>query len=365
MFHALPLAAELARLRPGYSIETAVAGAQHLHCVRRVQQVYPEFRPLIHELAVPRLLQGLQAAGVMDQQARAARLLGALPLFRGMDAIIAPERTSLLLRPLLRRNTRLIFTPHGAGDRAIMVDWRDRWFDFVLVAGEKSERRMLAARTIRPGHYAVNGYVKLDLMQRLRGSQTPLFDNGRPVVLYAPHFRPALSSWPRWGRAVIEAFRAQQRYNLVVAPHIRLFHGASLAAKDELLALAEPGRIIIDLESDRLVDMTYTAQADVYLGDVSSQVYEFLAQPRPCVFLNAHGVAWQSDPNYRFWKLGEVVEDAALLLPAIDRSFARHAAYAGEQRAALAESIGADPAGAAQRGAAAIAAFLEGGAPAS
>jgi hypothetical protein len=126
-----------------------------------------------------------------------------------------------------------------------------------------------------------------------------------------------------------------------------------------VLARAEPGRILIDLESDRLVDMTYTAQADVYLGDVSSQVYEFLVQPRPCVFLNAHGVAWQADPNYRFWKLGEVVDDPARLLQAIDRSFTSHAGFVAEQRAALADSIGADPAGAAQRGAAAIAAFLE------
>ena len=56
-------------------------------------------------------------------------------------------------------------------DRAITFDARDRHFHFALVAGEKSEQRMLDAGTIRPGHYAVNGYVKMDLMRRLQTSR--------------------------------------------------------------------------------------------------------------------------------------------------------------------------------------------------
>jgi hypothetical protein len=55
--------------------------------------------------------------------------------------------------------------------------------------------------------------------------------------------------------------------------------------------------------------MTYTRYADIYLGDVSSQVYEFVRQPRPTVFLNAHGVEdWPRDINYRHWMLGRVVD---------------------------------------------------------
>lgn len=358
VFHSLPLAAELAALRPGYAVDVAVATPAHRRCVESVRAVYPGFAPLIRDLPVPRLLRPLHAAGVIPPSARLARLFAALPWLRRYDAIVVPERTSTVLRFFLG-GTRLVFTPHGAGDRAIMLDPRDRHFDFVLVAGHKSERRLLQAGTIRPGHYAVNGYVKLDLMHRMARSAPRLFDNDRPVVLYAPHFRNDLSSWRRWGREVIEAFRGQERYNLVFAPHIRLFHDASRAVKAELRALAEPGRILVDLDSDRLVDMTYTAQADIYLGDVSSQVYEFLARPRPCVFLNAHRVHWQKDPNYRFWTLGDVVDDLAQLLPALDAAPARHGGYVGAQRDVLADSVGDDPAGAAGRGAAAIAAFLE------
>src|SRR3546814_16116783 len=75
---------------------------------------------------------------------------------------------------------------------------------------------------------------------------------------------------------------------LVVAPHVRLFAEASDAERAAVAKLAVPGKVMIDLASDRLFDMSYTSGADIYLGDVSSQVYEFLATPRPCLFSNPH-----------------------------------------------------------------------------
>src|SRR3546814_19981036 len=50
----------------------------------------------------------------------------------------------------------------------------------------------------------------------------------------------------------------------------------------------------------------YTAAADIYLGDTSSQVVELLMQPRPCVFLAPLGVDWHDDPSYAMWAAGEV-----------------------------------------------------------
>src|SRR3546814_11985302 len=67
--------------------------------------------------------------------------------------------------------------------------------------------------------------------------------------------------------------------------------------------------VMIDLASDRLFDMSYTSGADIYLGDVSSQVYGFLATPRPCLFLDTHGVDWEGDPDYLFWMPGDVASD--------------------------------------------------------
>ncbi len=355
IFHALPIAAEMAA--EGQDIEVAVASTDHLRMVDQVALAYPGFTPRVTLLGQKGIARWLRRSGLF-RHPRLPILLDALPFLRQFDAIVVPERTTTAIRHFLPRKTQLIFTPHGAGDRAIMLDPRDRHFDFVLVAGEKSEQRLLDAGTIKPDCYAVNGYVKLDLMPRLQAAREPLFANDRQTVLYAPHFRRELSSWDRFGNDIIKWFAAQDRYNLVVAPHVRLFAEASDAERDAVTALAVPGKILIDLESDRLFDMSYTSGADLYLGDVSSQVYEFLATPRPSIFLNAHGVDWAGDPDYLFWTLGDVVDDLAQLPDALDRATERHALYVDAQRERLAESIGGDPAGAARRGAQAIVRFL-------
>lgn len=355
VFHALPIAAEMAGA--GQPVEVAVASPDHLRMVDQIAQAYPGFSPNIHLLGRKGLSRWLRDRGLI-RNPRLPMLIEALPFLRQFDAIVVPERTTTAIRHFLPRKTRLIFTPHGAGDRAITFDARDRHFDFALVAGEKSEQRMLEAGTIRPGHYAVNGYVKLDLMPRLQAVREPLFDSSRPTILYAPHFRRQLSSWDRFGRDLIAWFAGQDRYNLIVAPHVRLFAEASDAERAEIERLAVPGKILVDLGSDRLFDMSYTSGADIYLGDVSSQVYEFLATPRPCIFLNAHNAGWQGDPDYLFWTLGDVIDDLADLPDALDRAPTRHPLYSGAQRERLAESIGGDPAGAARRGAEAILGFL-------
>lgn len=355
IFHALPIAAEMAAA--GSDVEVAVASAGHLPVVEQVMAAYPGFSPRIRLLGQRGISHWLRARAII-RHPRLPILFGALRFLRQFDAIVVPERTTTAIRHFLPRRTRLIFTPHGAGDRAIMLDPRDRHFDFVLVAGEKSEQRLLDAGTIRPGHYALNGYVKLDLMTRLDKTRARLFDNDRPTVLYAPHFHRGLSSWDRFGRDIIDWFAAQNRYNLVVAPHIRLFAEASDGDRAAIKTLAIPGKILIDLDSDRLFDMSYTSGSDLYLGDVSSQVYEFLATPRPCLFLNAHDAQWVGDPDYLFWTLGDVIDDLADLPKALDQAGARHSRYIDAQRERLAESIGGDPAGAAQRGAEAIARFL-------
>jgi hypothetical protein len=160
-----------------------------------------------------------------------------------------------------------------------------------------------------------------------------------PIVLYNPHFDAGTSSLGI-AREVIAAFRAQQRYNLVFAPHVRAVENLSIAARRELEALAAPGRIIVDLESPDLFNMHYVQAADLYLGDMSSQLYEFIARPRPVAFINAHGVSWRDDPRYAGWHLGEVAEGAGDVLDTIDRAFATHAAKIAQQEQAVAHAFG-------------------------
>lgn len=79
--------------------------------------------------------------------------------------------------------------------------------------------------------------------------------------------------------------------------------------------------------------------ADLYLGDVSSQVAEFLIRPRPCIFLNAHHAAWQNNKDYRFWTLGQVIDNPADLKKALPVAFARQNEFVAKQRAYVTETF--------------------------
>ena len=252
-------------------------------------------------------------------------------------AIVVPERTSAALRKMGWRRPLVHFF-HGAGDRALASDKRLSVFDLIVMPGEKDVKRYLD-QGIDPSKLRVGGYVKLDYLRIASPVPGRLFDNGAPTVVYNPHFDTRTSSL---GIApeVIELFRGQDRYNLIFAPHIRSMEAMSDADRERFLSLAVPGRIIIDLGSPSLFDMRYTQAADIYLGDVSSQLYEFLSRPRPAVFLNNHAVDWASNPRYAGWHLGEVAPSPSTVIAAIDRALSDHAGKIAAQEAAVKLAFG-------------------------
>jgi hypothetical protein len=234
-------------------------------------------------------------AGALERLVPATKLLlyrDNLDFFAGFDAVVVSEKTSLLLKTRYGlTDLKLIHTRHGAGDRAIGFNRESAGFDLVLVSGPKIAERLIAEAGLRPEQIALVGYPKFDLCANNRFAGTfPAPE--RPTVIYNPHPSPKLSSWFRHGAAVLAAFRDQDRYNLIVAPHVMLFERRWVVTLDppSLARVCPPGpefaaerRIHIDPGSAASSDMSYTNRADIYLGDVSSQVYEFLRLPRPCL----------------------------------------------------------------------------------
>ena len=275
-------------------------------------------------------------------------------------AVAVTERTSTVLRHLGRRCPKLIHLDHGAGDRAAGIDARIRHFDFALLAGEKQRSLLLQRGIITSERSAVVGYTKFEAADALRRQPRRLFaENMRPVVLYNPHFS-TLGSWNAMGQEILQQFAVQDSYNLVVAPHVRALGSRRLAKEWRLLAdaYAQHPAIHIDLASDHCIDMTYTDQADVYLGDVSSQVYEFLRKTRPCLFLNPHRISWQSDPHYAHWQLGPVIQKADQIISAIDHAVGEHWHYAEKQKRAFQDTFSSTHIAPSKRAAAAIIAHL-------
>jgi hypothetical protein len=358
VLHVVPIAIEMSR-DPRFTVCVLAATQAHIDLARRLVEA-AQAGPIQFEVAGgPRL----QATARMTGSTIPPKLLTLAASARRLaqfDAIVVPERTSLLLRHLGVRRPLFVHTAHGAGDRAVGYDKRIRQFDFALVAGEKQQRRMLDAGLIREGAHAVVGYPKFDAVDWLRPTLPTLFAEHRPTVLYNPHCNKRLSSWFAFGEEVVRKFAGDPRYNLIVAPHVKLFDNRRERALAEraLAPFAGLPNIHIDLGSTMSCDMTYPAIADVYLGDVSSQIYEYMQMPRPCLFLNGHEAAWEDDPNYRHWYYGPVLDDAAGLIVAVDMARADHDVYLPAQWKGLRETFDIRDQSSAARAARAVGDFV-------
>lgn len=367
--HVAPTAFALSRLRPGWHVEIMCSTDAEAAFAAEIGTLYPGQRAAVSRLHVPlfaRMVDPLLRQVAFHRKRAVQR--ANVRRFAGFDALVVPEMTSLSLRADPRMaGVRLIFTGHGAGDgygRAVgMFDPRIDGFDLVLLPGPRIAGELAALGRFRHARTAVVGYPKLEIAAL--GRRRDLFGNGRPTVLYNPTQTRAASSWYGFGPAVLDFFIGSDIYNLIFAPHVLLFRrswtrGARLPRRFRARA-AETGTVLIDTGSRASVDLTYLRAADIYLGDLSSQVYEFIARPRPCVFLDPLGVEDRDDRSFRSWSFGPVVRDVAGLGDALRRAVDEFARYRPVQEEARDHSFAPSPVPASTRSAMAIAGFVETG----
>ncbi|WP_184718844.1 glycerophosphotransferase [Caulobacter sp.] len=354
VWHSLSVAVAMARRWPGVKVEIAATTPDLLAYVESLLADLGG-APIELVLLPPAWLRSLGRGA----PPKAPMLIAnALRLSR-YDAVITPERTTALLRRIGVRHPILVYTQHGAGDREGPFEPRLKVFDIVMAAGRKQRDRMVGEGWVKAEDCAMVGYPKFDLVDELPPRPTPHFDREGPVVLYNPHFHAQLGSWPKWGRQVLDYFAGNDRYNLVFAPHIRLFETASMEERAAFKTFAEHPRIHVDLGGPAAADMTYTRSADLYLGDVSSQVYEFLRTPKPCLFLNSSGAAWCGDPSFHHWLYGPVLERIEDLGDGLDQAFATHEDYRQTQAWGIDETFDVSNTSASVRAARAIVDRLE------
>lgn len=359
VLHSISVAVALARNRPDVEVHVLSTHDESLTYAKEIVAGLGG-APIVWSLLGPGWLRAAHRPGQAPM--KLPMLAANAPRLATLDVIVAPERTTTALRWLGLRSRRFVYTQHGAGDREGPFEKRLGLFDLVFAAGAKQRDRMVGEGLVSPQACAVVGYPKFEVVDALPKPKPPPFAHERPIVLYNPHFAASLSSWPRWGHEVLTAFADQHDYNLVFAPHVRLFEGRTASDVPALAPFVGHPAIHIDLGSRAAVDMTYTTLADLYLGDVSSQVYEFIRRPRPCLFLNANDVPWRDSESYRHWRFGPVVGAVDHLLTKVRAAQDSHADYVDEQRASFAYTFDTTGLSASRRGADAIAGLL---APAS
>ncbi len=289
---------------------------------------------------------------------RLARLRYSYELFASVDVIVSTERTCLRVkRKLGTRAPKFAYVPHGSGDRNVAYHPELKQFDLMLLSGQKLIDEMAAHNIATPQQCRLIGYPKFDMIDRQAAPK--FFANDNPVFLYNPHFDPLLSSYFEHGIAILDYFAANaDRFNLIFAPHVMLFRKKlhiSLEYRTFRLRPDVPARfrdlpnIRIDADSPLLFDMAYTLAADAYIGDMSSQVYEFLIRRRPCFFIDTHShlvtvrepadMLKDNPQLYAFWGNGPVVKSATELFATLPDWKAIGAQYRSAQDALFAYTI--------------------------
>lgn len=360
--HVVPYAFELSRRHGAAEVTIFCSTQAEEDFAVAIGKGYPGHRCAFRRLHIPlwvKLAEPLASPFVFLR--KNAALKANAGSFAGLDALVVPEMTSLVLSRMAGlEKLKLIFTGHGAGDNRLGGSFNARigQFDLALLPGRKYAEGLQEAGHLPKDRYAIAGYPKLEAMTKLGIGRPRLFANDRPVVIYNPHHDRGLTSWHRFGAGVLDFFHDSPDYNLIFAPHVVLFQrawskGARLPARYRSTA-----NMLIDTGSIGSADMTYLRAADIYLGDVSSQIYEFLEEPRPCVFLDAHHTDWRSDPSYRQWHFGPLIDDVSKLPEALRLALRDRPKYRDVQIAAYRHTfeIGKQEAG--ERGADIIAQFV-------
>lgn len=323
LYHWLPAALELSRrddvhvhvLSPSEKILDLVAGYDREARLNRIR--------------LRRFSR--KADSLFVQPSRLATLIGNYDVIARFPLLVATEISTAWLRRVPGFSSRLILIKHGAGDREGGYKKRHADFDLTLVAGEKDRRRMIDRGLCAADAVKVGGYPKFEL----KAAPQRFFPDDKPLLLYNPHFDPQLSSWINHGPAILATLEALEGWNVIIAPHSKLAQRVPPIHSDA-------PHIMVDMGSRRSIDMSYTMSADIYLGDVSSQVYEYLIHPRPCIFLNLDRRPCDSDA-YAHWRLGQVIDHIDALPGALAQAGHLQPGFVAAQEAAMRDSIDLSP----------------------
>ena len=318
--HWLPAALRLAK-EPGVRVTVLVSTESGEEFIRSYD---PGKTLRIERLRVP----GLRNPGLFDPPSRLIVLLLNARKIGNYPTIVTTETTSSMLLKLPGFRSGMVHLKHGAGDREGGYNPKHAHFHLTLVNGTKDKQRLIDRGLGTDENFQGVGYAKFELAPT---TTEALFDDDKPIALFNPHFDKKVSSWQRNGREIVAAMGEIEDWNFVVAPHVKSRGGPVIPS-------TKPN-VLIDHGSVRSIDMTYTRQADVYIGDASSQVYEFIRTPRPCIFLNLEDRAWKDDPAYSHWELGQVITDLRELPAALARTKDVQPRFVEQQRKMLAVSI--------------------------
>ena len=351
--HAAPIAFELS-MDPRFKVTIFVSSEDNRELIEDLAAWYPGHRCTTVFLK-PSLGYRITKAYKKKAFPRVSHILKHhYQRFAAQDIIISPhDNVTYLMERNGTKRTTYITTLHGMedGERFNKRQTRYRGFDYLLVPGPYRWDYLKKQGLIHDHNATMIGYPKFDITLKKGATRLNLFSENRPVVLYNPHYDRHLSSWPAWGKKLLDFFAQSRDYNLIFAPHVKLFTKKSSKELGKYQALPH---IHVDVDSFNLVDMSYVPLTDIYIGDVSSQVFEYIYSPRPCLFLNPGNVNWKHRNGFAMWAMGDVVTTLDHFEAALQNTRKNHRMYGERQQTFIESRISPSDIPAGKRGAQAI-----------
>ena len=307
LYHSAMTSMELGSMSKDIEVVCLSCNQEHTTILNEIKRFYPNTQTKIIEITQPFKYKYLNFKKKSYPSVN-AMVRRAKKYLIDADLIITTSHgTPKMVRKFGITKPQLVYQYHGVGDRKYGFDPNFKRFDFMLLPGRYHQNRLIEENVIEKERTKIVGWPKLDYIDKL--DVPSFFNNNNQTVLYTPHWDVELTSYNVYAKFVLDYFSNRKDLNLIFAPHLLIKHWHFTYKYNINYLHYNSDNIRVDFGSVHGTDGSYLKYADLYIGDVSSMVFEFIAiKPRPCLFLNAHKVEWNNNVDYRFWEFGNVVE---------------------------------------------------------
>ncbi len=307
LYHSAMTAMELTLQDKNLDVLCVSCNKEHTEILNEIKEKYPETRTEIVELKQPFRYKYLNYKKKKYPSVNAMVKKGKR-FFKEADIVVTTSHGTIkMFKKYGIVSPKFIYQYHGSGGREYSFDLELSKYDMIFVTGEFTKNGLIKKKISHENKVKIVGYPKFDFPIDKDKIKKKLFKKDLPIVLYSPHWEPELSSYKKYAKDVLEYFSKQEKYNLIFAPHLLVSHWKNRFGYNIDFQDYSSDNIVVDFGSKFSTNGTYLSISDMYIGDVSSMVYEFIARkPKPCIFFNAHDIEWQNNPDYKFWNFGTV-----------------------------------------------------------
>jgi len=269
-----------------------------------------------------------------------------------IDCYYAPER-SQAHKILVEHRIRTVIYPSyhvifrgkaiqifhgGLSDKNYVESVKILTYDLVLFPGEKTKDKVEKSGYLKSiPKWQIIGYPKFDPMINNTLHFTPVFNNGRKTVLYAPTWvsqnvnfkiikfsEHGESSLHLWACEIIKALH--QEFNLIIKYHSRIYREKNdiYDQIDALIVELGAQDYVVTKVDDNI--LPYMKEADLMISDISTACYEWFHFDKPIVFANPSPENYKPSndigSNTYAWQAGDVINVAADIAPFVRENIA-------------------------------------------